>query len=140
MRHFLFKTPEGLERRAGKLGAPDVALEHDPERVKALLGRKQRVGDHTVGNSIAIHPMEGCDANPDGRPGEFTRRRYERFAQGGAKLIWIESTAVSGEARSNPRQLWLCPETMPDFAKLLETVRRSHRRAFGRAGDLLEVL
>jgi 2,4-dienoyl-CoA reductase-like NADH-dependent reductase (Old Yellow Enzyme family) len=140
MKHFHFKTLDELARRADKLGASHVAFEHDPERVKALLARKQRVADHTVGNSIAIHPMEGCDAAPDGRPGDLTRRRYERFAAGGAKLIWFESTAIRGDARSSLRQLWLCPETMPDFAKLLEAVRRAHRRQFGGAGDLLEVL
>lgn len=140
MSHFQFETLDQLARRANKLGAPHVALECDPERVKAILARKQRVGDHTVGNSIAIHPMEGCDAAGDGRPGDLTRRRYERFAAGGAKLIWFESTAVSGEGRSSARQLWLCPETMPDFAKLLDGVRRAHRREFGGAGDLLEVL
>jgi 2,4-dienoyl-CoA reductase-like NADH-dependent reductase (Old Yellow Enzyme family) len=38
--------------------------------------------------------MEGCDGEPDGRPGKLTARRYERFAGGGAGLVWMEAIAV----------------------------------------------
>lgn len=84
--------------------------------------------------------MEGCDGELDGRPGDLTRRRYERFARGGAKLIWFEATAVSPEGRANPRQLWLHKGTVDDFARVLEMVRRVHRGQFGTADDLLEPL
>ncbi len=140
MRYFRSRTLHELERQASRLGACHLGFEHDPARVRAVLAEKVRVGDYTVGNSVAIHPMEGRDAAADGRPDELTRRRYERFAAGGAKLVWFESTAATVEGRSNPRQLWLHPGTMPDFAKLLEGVRRVHRQHCGAAGDLLEVL
>jgi hypothetical protein len=126
MRHFTFKTLDELDQAARRLGAASVGFEHDAGQVRAALGRAVRVGPMTVGNAIAIHPMEGCDATPEGAPGELTWRRYRRFAEGGAKLIWFEATAVSGGARANPRQLWLRPETMPEFARLLEMVRREH--------------
>ena len=38
----------------------------------------------TVPNRVAIQPMEGCDGTADGKPGELTLRRYEKFARSGA--------------------------------------------------------
>jgi 2,4-dienoyl-CoA reductase-like NADH-dependent reductase (Old Yellow Enzyme family) len=38
----------------------------------------------TISNSLAVHPMEGCDGDALGRPDKLTVRRYERFAAGGA--------------------------------------------------------
>lgn len=140
MKHFTFQTLDELEQAARRLGAGSVGFEHDAARVREALGRKAQVGPVTVGNRAAIHPMEGCDATPEGAPGELTWRRYRRFAAGGAKLIWFEATAVSGGARANPRQLWLRPQTMPEFARLLEMVRREHAARFGSSGDLLDVL
>jgi NADPH2 dehydrogenase len=35
---------------------------------------------------FAAQPMEGWDAEPDGRPSELTRRRWLRMATSGAKL------------------------------------------------------
>ena len=140
MRHFDFKSLEEIERCARDVGAGHVRFEHDPEKIKAILARKVRVGEFTLGNSIAIHPMEGCDGTPDGRPDDLAWRRYRRFASGGAKLLWFETTAVCGDGRANTRQLWLRPETMPIFGRLLETTRREHAHCFGAADDLLEVL
>jgi NADPH2 dehydrogenase len=140
MKHFNFKSLAEIEACARDIGALHVHFEHDPEKIKSVLSRKVRVGEFTLGNSIAIHPMEGCDGTPDGRPDDLTWRRYRRFASGGAKLLWFEATAVRGDGRANSRQLWLRPETMPDFARLLETVRREHSECFGTADDLLEVL
>src|SRR5687768_16300594 len=99
MRHFTYKSLDELQTATTTLPAPNVGFEPDPENVKASLARKVSVGGFTVGNSLAIHPMEGCDSTLDGRPGELTTRRYRRFAQGGAKLIWFEATAVREEGR-----------------------------------------
>ncbi|MFB3776786.1 MAG: NADH:flavin oxidoreductase [Bryobacteraceae bacterium] len=140
MRHFNFRTLAEIEQAAEDTGAVHVRFEPDPERVKAILARKVQVGRHTLGNSIAIHPMEGCDGTTDGSPGDLTWRRYRRFASGGAKLIWFEATAVRADGRANTRQLWLHPRTMPAFARLLEMIRREHEHCFGNSDDLLEVL
>jgi 2,4-dienoyl-CoA reductase-like NADH-dependent reductase (Old Yellow Enzyme family) len=140
MRHFHFKALADIERCASQVGATHVEFEPDPERIKATLARRVRLGDFTLGNSIAIHPMEGCDGTLDGRPDDLTWRRYRRFASGGAKLIWFEATAVRAEGRANPRQLWLRPQNMPEFARLLETMRREHAQCCGSADDCLEVL
>jgi 2,4-dienoyl-CoA reductase-like NADH-dependent reductase (Old Yellow Enzyme family) len=140
MRHFHFKTLNELDLCAKAAGASHIEFEPDAGRVKAILAREVRVGAFTIGNSLAIHPMEGCDGTPDGRPGELTWRRYGAFASGGAKLIWFEATAVRADGRANSRQLRLHPGTMPDFARLLEMLRRVHEERRGTAGDLLEVL
>jgi NADPH2 dehydrogenase len=102
-----------------------------------LLLQPLRIGSLTAGNRLAVHPMEGCDATPDGRPGELTFRRWERFGAGGAKLIWGEATAVVPEGRANPRQLLISRETAPDLERLLAATRRAHRRRFGTDGDLI---
>src|SRR6266852_2673710 len=116
MRHFTYKTLSELRQSCNALGAACVRFEEDPERVRAILARPVRVAEMTIGNSIAIHPMEGCDGTLDGRPGELTWRRYQRFASGGAKLIWFEATAVNEEGRANSRQLWITKENVSDYA------------------------
>ncbi len=140
MRHFTYKSLGELQREAEQLRAEHVVFEDNPERVREALARTVTVGGFTAGNSILIHPMEGCDSAPDGRPGELTWRRYERFAAGGAKVIWLEATAVCEEGRANPRQIWIHKGTADEFARLLETVRRIHRGRFGSADDLFEPL
>jgi NADPH2 dehydrogenase len=137
MRHFTYKSLPELAAAARGLNAGHVHFLEDKDRVRAALARPVRVGPVTVGNSMAIHPMEGCDGTLDGRPGELTWRRYERFATGGAKLIWFEATAIREDGRANPRQLWLNPSTREDFARLLERVRSLHYGAYGSTDDLL---
>jgi NADPH2 dehydrogenase len=102
-----------------------------------LLTQPIAIGGRVAGNRMAVHPMEGCDGTPDGRPGELTFRRWRRFGEGGAKLIWGEATAICPEGRANPRQLFLNEATAPDFRRLLTETREAHRRRFGRDDDLL---
>ncbi len=126
MRYFRFKTLNELQQEAERIGAASVRFEADTTEVQHLLARPVAIGSRTVGNSIAIHPMEGCDGTVDGRPGELTYRRYERFARGGAKLIWFEATAVNEAGRANTRQLWLNEQTRDDFARILDRIHKVH--------------
>jgi 2,4-dienoyl-CoA reductase-like NADH-dependent reductase (Old Yellow Enzyme family) len=137
MKHFVYKSLDDLRQAADNLGAANVQFQDDPGAVRSVLARPVRVGDITVGNSICIHPMEGCDSTAEGLPSELTWRRYERFARGGAKLVWFEATAVCQEGRANPRQLWIHPGSVAEIARLLETVRRIHRETWGSDHDLL---
>jgi 2,4-dienoyl-CoA reductase-like NADH-dependent reductase (Old Yellow Enzyme family) len=137
MKHFAYRTLDELRRGADELGAAHVHFEDNPQEVRRLLGQRVPVGRFTVGNSLAIHPMEGCDGTLDGRPDELTWRRYERFARGGAKLIWFEATAVREDGRANTRQLWITRENVGDYARLLDMIRRVHREEYGSADDLL---
>lgn len=95
------------------------------------LSQPASVGGKTVPNRLAIHPMEGCDGTSDGRPGELTLRRYDRFAQGGAGLIWMEAVAVRQTGRANPRQLFLNDDTWEDYARLADRIRSEARKAWG---------
>jgi NADPH2 dehydrogenase len=136
-RRFSYRSLGELGKGCEALDASCVLLEQDRERIKTVLARKVDVGPVRLGNSIAIHPMEGCDGTLDGRPGELTWRRYERFAQGGAKLIWFEATAVCPEGRANTRQLWLNENNVGDFARLLDRLGQVHREQYGSTDDLL---
>jgi NADPH2 dehydrogenase len=91
-----------------------------------------------VGNRWAIQPMEGWDGTTDGRPTEHTRRRWRRFGESGAKLIWGgEAVAVRPDARANPNQLLLNADTLPDIAGLRGELVKSHQEAMGETGDLV---
>jgi NADPH2 dehydrogenase len=91
-----------------------------------------------VGNRWCIHPMEGWDGLLDGRPSDWTRRRWERFGRSGAKLIWGgEAVAVRHEGRANPNQLWLHANTQADIARLRELLVMAHKETTGRTDDLL---
>jgi len=137
MRHFVYKTLDELRRAAEEAGAAHVRFTADADEVRTVLARRVRVGAFTVGNSIAIQPMEGCDGTLDGAPDELTWRRYERFARGGAKLVWFEATAVRQEGRANTRQLWITPQNVAEFARLLARMRELHCELWGGADDLL---
>ncbi|MCX6638763.1 MAG: hypothetical protein NT090_27225 [Acidobacteria bacterium] len=137
MRRFTHQTLEEPRQSAEQPGATHVRLESGREEVKAALARKVALRSFVLGNSLATHPMEGCDATPDGRPDELTWRRYERFAAGGAKLIWFEATAICQEGRANPRQAWIGKNTVSDFARLHDRMLAVHLERWGAAGDLL---
>ena len=83
-----------------------------------------RAGDFRAANRLTVLPMEGCDGQADGKPGELTERRYLRFAAGGAGTLWFEATAVTPEGRANPRQLWLHGDSAAAFGDLLKRAKQ----------------
>ena len=92
----------------------------------------------TIGNSLCILPMEGWDGTIDGRPTDFTRNRWKKFAISGAKLLFgCEAVAVCHSGKANPNQLVLNSETFPDFVELRQLVLDEHTKAFGKTDDLL---
>ncbi len=95
------------------------------------------IDGRTIGNRWCVHPMEGCDGELDGRPGELTFRRFRRFGAGGAKLIWGEACAIVEEARATPRQISLNETNKSDFARMVADCRAAHVAANGTDGDLL---
>ncbi len=130
--YFKYKTVEDLETDAKRRGlAVRLATDWSP------LAKPFEFGSRTIGNRLAIHPMEGCDANPDGTPDILTIRRYERFGAGGAKLVWGEAAAVTPEGRANPRQLVIDESHAHGLEQLLEVCRASHRKTWTNDSDLL---
>lgn len=97
----------------------------------SVLGEQVKIGNRVIPNSLAFHPMEGCDGNADGSPSDLTYRRYERFARGGAGLIWFEAVAVVPEGRANPRQLWIYKENAKEFKKLFDKIMSDAYDEFG---------
>jgi 2,4-dienoyl-CoA reductase-like NADH-dependent reductase (Old Yellow Enzyme family) len=92
----------------------------------------------SIGNRFAIHPMEGWDGTPDGRPSELTVRRWQHFGRSGAKLIWGgEAVAVRHDGRANPNQLLINEQTRDDLARLREALVAEHRQATGSTDGLL---
>jgi NADPH2 dehydrogenase len=91
-----------------------------------------RRGAFELRNRIAVQPMEGWDAHPDGNPGELTLRRWQRFGASGAKLIWgSEAVAVSHEGRANPNQLVIAPHTHAGLGKLRTALCAAYRDTTG---------
>ena len=92
----------------------------------------------TIGNSLCILPMEGWDGTTDGRPSDFTRNRWTKFAISGAKLLFgCEAVAVCHSGKANPNQLVLNADTFPDFVDLRQSLLQQHGQTFGRTDDLL---
>lgn len=91
-----------------------------------------------IGNAFCILPMEGWDGTTDGRPTDFTKRRWKNFAISGAKLLWgCEAVAVCPEGRANPNQLMINEATFSDFEDLFQMIQQEHTTAFGSTEGLL---
>ncbi|MBI3417396.1 MAG: NADH:flavin oxidoreductase [Verrucomicrobia bacterium] len=96
-----------------------------------------RVGGKTIGNRYAVQPMEGWDGTTTGGVTEEMLRRWRRFGESGAKLIFGgEAMAVRADGRANPNQLILSEPNQAGIAQLREALVASHRERFGNADDL----
>jgi NADPH-dependent glutamate synthase beta subunit-like oxidoreductase/2,4-dienoyl-CoA reductase-like NADH-dependent reductase (Old Yellow Enzyme family) len=127
MWEFQLSSVEDLKGLSRRLGVDVDAVEDI-----SILAEPVHAGSLVIPNSLAVHPMEGCDGDSEGRPGRLTVRRYERFAGGGAGLIWAEATAVMPEARANPRQLWLHEKSKDGFAAMARRMREVAAESMGR--------
>ncbi len=88
-----------------------------------ILNESIEIGQKIIPNRLAVHPMEGADADSEGRPSQLTLRRYRRFAAGGAGLIWLEAAAVDEGGRANQNQLYLNEKNKNEFAELVEIIK-----------------
>jgi len=92
----------------------------------------------TIGNRWAIHPMEGWDGTTSGGVTEPMIRRWKRFGESGAKLIWGgEAMAVRPDGRANMNQLIINRENKAGIAQLRETLLAAHREKYGTTDDLV---
>jgi NADPH2 dehydrogenase len=117
------------------LQALDLQIPCDPQIVtgaQSPLRWPLDRGPFKIGNRIAVQPMEGWDATPDGAPSENTIRRWGRFGRSGGKLIWGgEAVAVCHEGRANPNQLLAAPRMQEGLAHLRDVLRHEHILATG---------
>ncbi len=97
----------------------------------SVLNTSVNIGVKKIQNRLTCQAMEGCDGTADGSPDILTKRRYERFAQGGAGIIWFEATAVLEEGRANPRQLYITENNLDDFKKQVEDIKETALKTNG---------
>ncbi|MGZ8940046.1 MAG: hypothetical protein ACXW32_12610, partial [Limisphaerales bacterium] len=89
---------------------------------------KITINGKRVGNRYAIQPMEGWDGTTTGGISDEMLRRWARFGESGAKVIYGgEAMAVRPDGRANPNQLILTRENQSGIANDLRD------RAAGRA-------
>lgn len=99
---------------------------------------KLTVNGKRIGNRWAIHPMEGWDATPTGGVTDEVRRRWQRFGESGAKVIYGgEAMAVRPDGRANPNQLIITEENQRDLAEIREILVKAHRERHDTADDLV---
>lgn len=96
------------------------------------------INGKTVGNRIAIHPMEGWDGTRTGGVTDLMRRRWQRFGESGAKMICgSEAMAVRADGRANPNQLVICEENKAGLEELVEILKKAHAEKYGTTDDLV---
>lgn len=96
------------------------------------------VNGKAIGNRWAIQPMEGWDGTTTGGVTDDMRRRWQRFGESGAKLIFGgEAMAVRPDGRANPNQLIIQEHNQAGIAELREILIKAHREKYGTTDDLV---
>ncbi len=124
---FRFKTGKEITAKALELG---IKLPWS-DSIELLL-QPVEIAGMEVPNRLAVHPMEGFDADQDGTPGELSFRRYRRYAAGGSGMIWFEACSLVPDGRSNPHQFMLTIDNVPVFRKLTDQIRATAEESFGK--------
>ncbi len=128
-----FRTVEAFRARLAEL-ALDFSVDDAPQEDGPLAQPTEAFG-RRLDNRFAALPMEGWDGTAAGAPSEHTLRRWRRFGQSGAALVFGgEAFAVRQDGKANPRQLCLHADSERDLAALLQEVRRG-RTEMGLAPD-----
>lgn len=134
--------PEALRARLAELDVP-VAVDDEVEPAPGgplaePLALTRDLAGRSVGNRFTVLPMEGWDGTPEGGPTDLVRRRWARFGESGAKLVWGgEAVAVRPSGRANPRQLVSSDATAEGLAELRRILVAAHEQHHGPADDLV---
>lgn len=124
-----YSVPNTLEALKMQCDDAGVCLPFS-EDVSAL-SAPLKILDKTVHNRLVYQAMEGCDGTLDGVPDELTLRRYMRFAEGGAGIIWFEATAVTEDGRANPRQMYINERNLDAFKDIVIRIKETCLKANG---------
>ena len=128
-------TPAHVRAHIASLGL-DLQLDDTPSAQP--FAQPLAWNGRVIGNRWTIHPMEGWDATTDGGPTEPLLRRWRRFGESGAKLIFGgEAMAVRPEGRANPNQLIINDANKRGLATLREILVAEHLRCHGKTDDLV---
>jgi NADPH2 dehydrogenase len=118
------KTADDFLAYAALIGA-DLPFDKSLKAPSPFSNSYKLNSGRTLGNRFCILPMEGWDGTPDGRPSEYTKRRWHNFAISGAKLLWgCEAVAVRHDGRANPNQLVMNDKNLDEY-KLGRPIHRS---------------
>jgi NADPH2 dehydrogenase len=132
------RTAAQFNARVASLGIAlqaDETVEMGPD---APLNRPLELKGRRIGNRWCTQPMEGWDGTTSGGVTEPMLRRWRRFGESGAKLIWGgEAMAVRPDGRANPNQLIVNAENAPGITRLRHELVGAHEARFGRSDDLL---
>jgi NADPH2 dehydrogenase len=91
-----------------------------------------------IGNRFAIQPMEGWDGTTTGGITDEMLRRWTRFGESGAKVIYGgEAMAVRPDGRANPNQLIINDANKDGIAKLRQALLDAHQKHYGNIDDLI---
>lgn len=135
------KTVESFKNYLHELGVAMPCDEKIAPRAESPLARPVRtvtVNGKQIGNRICVHPMEGWDGTRTGGITDDVVRRWKRFGESGAKLIFGgEAMAVRPDGRANPNQLIISEENKAGLATLRETLVAAHRELYGNTDDLV---
>ncbi|MEM1247002.1 MAG: NADH:flavin oxidoreductase [Acidobacteriota bacterium] len=116
---------EQWQQHGDDLGVAEVVRGGD-----GPLGSGAELFGKNLTNRFASHPMEGWDGSRDGRPTELTLRRWRRFGESGAALLWgCEAFSVEPEGRANPNQLCWGPEAAGSLERLRGALQEGSQSA-----------
>jgi 2,4-dienoyl-CoA reductase-like NADH-dependent reductase (Old Yellow Enzyme family) len=100
--------------------------------------QRVKINGKTLGNRLAIHPMEGWDGTTTGGTTEEMKRRWQRFGASGAKLICGgEAMAVRPDGRANSQQLIINQENRAGIKELVDILKAEHLQHWGTVDDLV---
>ena len=133
-----FRSIDEFRAYAGAVGAdlpiPEASEALDPSPYKVPFRYTSGITGKTteLTNRWAVLPMEGWDCLADGAPSGTARRRWLRFAESGASLIFgCEAAAVMKEGKANTRQMTITPQTYEAIGALREEMVARHVSLFG---------
>ncbi|HSU55791.1 MAG TPA: NADH:flavin oxidoreductase [Candidatus Dormibacteraeota bacterium] len=96
------------------------------------------INNKQIGNRFAVQAMEGWDGTTTGGITDEVTRRWQRFGESGAKLIYGgEAMAVRPDGRANPNQLIINEQNKAGLATVRETLVKAHQDRFGKTDDLV---
>lgn len=119
-RHFDYTTLDEVRRDIQEIGC-DLPISENLD----ILAKPIEVYGKTIKNRLAIQPMECFDGAPDGTPSHLTLRRYRRFAEGGAGLIWMESTGTTATMKTAPTMSAITASNVDVFRELILETKES---------------
>ena len=128
MKHekFHYKSLNEVKEKCMELGV-DLPFTEDTTSLAKPIDIKK----FHIPNRLGVAPMEGADSTPDGKPTEYTERRYVNEARGGVGIIWYEAISLSEEGRSSKTQLLINEDNLDSFKRLNEKVKEAGLKANG---------